>query len=276
METYHSIAPAVQQLQTANRPLQMLCDDPDLRLWVVKAAHNRFPAYKLAKELIGYRFAEIWSIKQPMAALIKVDPAHIKHLEIDPSPYSIPCFGSRFRPNRLDWDKFIRFSDRWFIRDFTGFEDLLRIALFDLWIGNEDRFHQNHNLLLESDEKKTNVLAIDHEAILNATDSNHNVIFTDSEMMLPDEYYNLLSSPSVQHVLQGFAEKQEYCSQLTREFPRWIELCKSRMSNIFAEMPLEWEMPKVEIIEYLQRELFKPSWIEMVSEQFTILARRLK
>lgn len=276
METYYSIAPAVRQLHTANKPLQILCNDPDLRLWIVKAAQNKFPAYKLAKELIGYRFAEIWKIKQPMAALIEVNPEHLRDLEIDVSPYSIPCFGSRFRPHRIDWDKFMGRSDRHFIRNFTGFEDLLRIALFDLWTGNEDRFSGNHNLLLESNEQYTCILAIDHEAILNATDSNHNVIFTDSEMMLPDEDYNLLSSPSVRHVLQGFTGKRQYCTQLLQEFPGWIEQCELDLSNIFAEIPSNWKIPKAEILEYLQRELFKPSWIEMVSEQFTILATRLK
>lgn len=276
METYQSIASAVQQLQTANKPLQILCNDPDLRLWIVKSSRSEIPAYRLIKELIAYRFAELWGIKQPLAALIEVNPEHLKSLNIDPTPYAIPCFGSQWRPHRKDWDRFIGLSDKTFLRNFDGFKDLLKIALFDLWTGNEDRFAANHNLLLESSNRRTTVLAIDHEAILNSSDSNHNVIYTDSEMMLPDTYYNLLSSNSIEHVLIQFKEKRQYCELLIQEFPNYLEKCSTNLKSIFEEIPDAWGINSDEIYEYVQRELFKESWIETVSEQFTNLASRLK
>lgn len=276
METYQSIASAIQQLQTANRPLQILCNDPEMRLWIVKSSRNEMPAYRLVKELIAYRFAELWAIKQPLAALIEVNPEHLKLLSVDPGPYFIPCFGSQWRPHRMDWDKFMGISDKPFLKNFDGFTDLMKIALFDLWTGNEDRFAGNHNLLIESSKRQTSVLAIDHEAILNSSDSNHNVIYTDSEMMLPETYYNLLSSNSIEHVLVQFKGKREYCKLLIQEFPFLVEKCNANLKSIFEEIPTEWGINTDEIFEYVQRELFKDSWIEIVSEQFNTLASRLK
>ncbi|NEN25373.1 hypothetical protein G3O08_17900 [Cryomorpha ignava] len=256
--------------------MQILCNDPSMKLWIVKSSRNEMPAYRLIKELIAYRFAELWAIKQPIAALIEVNPEHLKALDIDPTPYSIPCFGSQWRPHRLDWDKFMAFSDKPFIKNFDGFEDLLKIALFDLWTGNEDRFAENHNLLIESSNRRTAILAIDHEAILNSSNSNHNVIYTDSKMMLPETYFNLLSSNSIEHVLSQFKEKRQYCKFLVQEFPNLIEKCSANLKSIFEEIPTEWGINSDEIFEYVQRELFKDSWIETVSEQFTTLASRLK
>ncbi len=276
MEIYHTIAPAVRQIPTANKPLQILCDHPSLTLWIVKASQGQTPSYRLAKELMSYRFGQIWGLNQPLAILVSVNLEHIAHLEVDPLIYSIPCFGSQFRPHRIDWDKFMELATPAFIKKFSGFRDILKIALFDLWLGNEDRFAGNHNMLIESRSDEFHVMPIDHEAVLNATDSNHNVIYPDSEMMLPHEDYSLLTSSSIEHVLKSFKEKEAYCNLLIDEFPALVEACKTTLKLVFDEIPEEWGIDKKEIYEYLFRELFNKVWIERVSEQFTILASRLK
>jgi hypothetical protein len=40
--------------------------------------------------------------------------------------------------------------------------DLIRIAIFDLWVDNADRHTENYNLLVKMQEGKLKIIAIDH------------------------------------------------------------------------------------------------------------------
>lgn len=276
MQTYKSIASAVKIFPTANKPILISVNDRELRLWVVKSCRGKLPAYGLAKELLAYRFAEIWNINQPKAALISVNSKHLEKLNISNDEYSHICFGSQYLVNRQDWDKFMERASKGFYQKFKDEKDLLKISLFDLWLGNEDRFAQNHNLLLELTDTKYQVLPIDHETILNATDSNNNKVFYDSEMMLPDDGHNLLESLSVMLVLRKCKSINELKAEVVGEFSNFVEDCKVQLTEIINEIPDEWELEKKLLTNYLMNELFKNSWTEVVKERFIYLLAKAK
>jgi hypothetical protein len=89
LKTYETIASAKRVFPTANHPILVSCNDDELRLWVVKSCRGKLPAYGLAKELIAYRFAEIWELHQPKAALIRVNPGHLEKLGVDKALYEL-------------------------------------------------------------------------------------------------------------------------------------------------------------------------------------------
>lgn len=272
-----TIASAKTVFQTANRPILVSCSDEELRLWVVKSSRGKTPAYSLAKELIAYRFAELWKLPQPKAALISVNPNHLEKVEVNKEHYKQLCFGSQYLPNRQDWDKFMVRASKAFHRKFFAHKMLLTISIFDIWLGNEDRFAQNHNLLLELNEDQYRVLPIDHETILNATDSNNNRIFYDSEMMIPDPGYNLLESLSVIAVLRRCRNIDEMKREVLSEFPNFVKACKVRVPEILSELPEGWEIEKESLNVYLNEQLFRKGWLELVKEHFSkLLAQATK
>ena len=276
MKTYKTIASAVKVFPTANRPILISCNDEELRLWVVKSCRGKLPAYGLAKELIAYRFAELWNIPQPKAALISVSPKHLEKLGVNKEHYGLLCFGSQYLVNRQDWDKFMEMASPAFNRKFNAQRELLTISLFDIWLGNEDRFAQNHNLLLELNAEEYKLLPIDHETVLNATDSNNNRIFFDSEMMISDQGHNLLESASVINVLKKCKTIQEMKSEVVKDFSKFVEACKVRLPEVIHEIPDEWSIDKDALNTYLSEQLFKESWLELVLEQFNKLLAQAK
>ena len=242
----------------------------------MKSCRGRLPAYGLAKELIAYRFAELWNLPQPKAAIVLVSSNHLEKVSVNKEHYDLPCFGSQYLVNRQDWDKFMEMASAAFYRKFNAHKELLTISLFDIWLGNEDRFAQNHNLLLELNTAEYSLLPIDHETILNAIDSNNNRIFFDSEMMIPDQGHNLLESLSVINALKKCKGIEEMKSDVTANFPNFVQACKFRLPEVISELPDEWNIEKDELKAYLNEQLFKDSWLELVLEQFKKLLAQAK
>mgnify|MGYP006282728339 CR=1 FL=1 len=271
METYQTIASAVRVFPTANRPILISCNDQDLNLWVVKAWRGSLPAFGLAKELLAYRLAEIWGFTQPKAALISVNPKHLEKLKIPAAHYHELCFGSQYAVNRRDWDKFMELAPKSFHQKFHNHLNLLKAALFDIWLGNEDRFARNHNLLIELRENDHDILPIDHESILNATDSNNNQIYYDSEMMLTDPGQNLLESLSVIHVLKKCKNLDQIEKELMHDFFNFVNASQDQLTTIIEEIPEGWKIDRDGLYNFLSRELFKEGWLETVSEHFSYL-----
>lgn len=54
-------------------------------------------------------------------------------------------------------------------------EELVYIALFDMWLGNDDRNWNNYNLLLESKVNGYHFIPIDHETIFNSNSLRYGI-----------------------------------------------------------------------------------------------------
>lgn len=125
--------------QTGDRPILVLCSDG--YHYICKYKQPGYSAYKLVNELVGGIFAKAWGIDTPVTCLVENDPiiwddAGISH------DIAAPLLGSRKMEDVFDLGEFncnqVEVSER------TLFQ-LLRIALFDLWLANEDRTCNNYN-----------------------------------------------------------------------------------------------------------------------------------
>lgn len=197
MQTLFTIEEIHQVFQTSgSSPLLVTCND--FRDWVCK--YDKAPK-NLLNELIANKFAEIWDIKTPEMALIKVKKEHIplhKYPKIEHHLFDKECFGSLYLESSKEIDLSLvpLFKESSFRDKLGNKEDFLKIALFDIWLANEDRNHNNFNLLLNATADKLNFFyAIDHVTIFNSSFLNYNITeLTEDDSIIKTELAKILFS----------------------------------------------------------------------------------
>lgn len=145
----------------------------DENIWYCKYKDNNI----LFNELLAYHFAKIWGINIPECAFITID--YEKYIVsysnedkrlLQKSFFDKECFGSQALEDAFDVDNSIIITKKQIIRKITNKEDFLKIALFDIWLANEDRKANNYNLLLAPTDKGfTLFYVIDHANIFNTS-----------------------------------------------------------------------------------------------------------
>lgn len=240
---------------TGEIPLLVTCSD--FTDWVCK--HGRMHSSSLFNEVIGSKFAKIWKLKTPPISLIEVSKDHLPNNylnKVQPAFFNKPCFGSFYIENSQVVDKTLLPSIRKanFRRKIANKKDILKIALFDIWLSNEDRHHANSNLLLDQtiiDEYYFNVF--DHGAIFNSNslirglyliDNNESIIYSELVRILFSKVNNLT----------------EIVDNIVQEFYLYTTVCEQELSNILMDIPDEWELNLENLELHLRKNLFADKW----------------
>ncbi|RTL58389.1 MAG: hypothetical protein EKK37_08615 [Sphingobacteriales bacterium] len=123
---------------------------------------------------------------------------------------------------------------------YSNKQDLIRIALFDLWVDNKDRKEGNYNLLthLENDRKK--IYAFDHAFTFGGLEELN--IFNPNSEVSP--YKKLITSiffkSFVKHLTK--AERlyivKEFVSRIKDSEPE----IKDIIEDVFKQIPAEWQV----------------------------------
>ena len=129
--------------------------------------------------------------------------------------------------------------------------DLIRIAIFDLWVDNADRHTENYNLLVKMQEGKLKIIAIDHAFTFGGLKGMN--IF--NATTAPHSYKKLIESPYFRSVVKHFNKFERF--EITNEFLSLIsELDIEKIINeVFAQIPLQWGINptlKKRMIDFLQ------------------------
>lgn len=255
MEILHTIEKAHRIFRTrGSSPLLVTCDD--FNDWVCK--YDRFPQY-LFNELIASKFAKIFGIRTPEVALISVRNEHIPfdampNLQLD--WFGKLCFGSRYIKDSKEIDRttLSLFRDSSFQRKLKDKEDFLKIALFDIWLANEDRNHNNTNLLLCTTFEKINLFyAIDHVCIFNSSSLNSGLVqLTPEDSILNSELSKILfgKSRDLNLVVNNLVEKFYLCA----------EECEEKLDEILKLVPESWGINLFEISGTIRTQLFSEEW----------------
>jgi len=200
IEGVHKIFPT-----NGSSPMLVTCDD--FRDWVCK--YDK-PSKNLFNELIAAKFAEIWGIMTPEISLIRVKKKHIPHSKyprIQSSLFDKECFGSLYLESskEIDLSLISLFKEPGFRSRIGNKEDFLKIALFDIWLANEDRNYNNFNLLLYVAPNKMNYFyAIDHVNIFNSSFLNYGIAdLTENDSIIKTELAKILfkNSKKLRHTL---------------------------------------------------------------------------
>lgn len=129
--------------------------------------------------------------------------------------------------------------------------DLIRIAIFDLWVDNADRHLENYNLLVKMEDGKLQIIAIDHAFCFGGL-KGMNIFNTATA---PHSYKKLIESQYFRSVVKHF-NKSERLEIAARFLTLMAELdIENIIDEVFTHIPVQWAINptlKKRMIDFLQ------------------------
>ncbi|TDB69142.1 HipA family kinase [Arundinibacter roseus] len=254
MQSHHSIEAIEKVFQTQERPVLVSCED--YRDYVCKYRYTD----RQFKELIAWAFLNQWGLSVPEAALISVKRDHVSDVALKEGArynyFERPIFGSLYLPsaNEINNLTYAQPDNR---------IDLLKIALFDLWLANEDRNHNNYNLLLVSQSNgKKMIHPIDHGLCFNSTSIGVGSlsVLTEDESLLSSNYCKTLYANS--NVVA------RDCETVLDSFRKNVRLCKKTLPEILNFVPPPWRIDSQEVQSWMDENLFSEKWLSSTQNTF--------
>lgn len=258
MQTLRSIQTANLQYETGDKPVLLLCDD--MQDYVCKYALNG-NSCNLICEYIAASFLRVWELAVPEFCFVDVDYEHVKHLNTPKRNFERTCFGSRFGRHLIELTKFNDEPDLKKLSGYTtGKLNLLKIALFDIWIANEDRGWNNMNLLLDV-QNDYNLVAIDHGAVFNYRQF-------DAPLSVLTENECLTNTDLMRYLFPKREFSREYIHQLKEYFYLCTCKCKQHSDEILSFIPPDWTPDLKQVVEKIRTDLFTKEWEQKVITAF--------
>lgn len=234
------------QYPTGEEPVLVMCSD--MNAYICKYMRSSAAAYKLANELIGSCMATAWQIETPAISFVRIRSDHWMGRYVQHS-ISAPTLGSK----RIEGVVDVTSSTYGDINASTKLlRQLMKIALFDLWIANEDRNVNNANLLYDLVNDK--LISIDYGCILNT--GTYDYVMT---QLTSNE--SILCSDLFQHLVKNkeIPNLEIVLRELKKEFVNCLKRSRGQVKQIVDEIPKEWNVPSNLINSKLQ-ELFDEQW----------------
>jgi hypothetical protein len=250
-----TIQPIVKEdiLLTGSRPFWVMCDDYKTYLCKYNRGEPGRPTV-LMKELLAASFLPHWELKGPEFVFIEVDKAHAANIGLHPYYFDLTCFGTQYNNKYKEVDKFFADYSGKQRKKIVNVEDFLFIALFDLWMANEDRTTNNPNLLF--DTENYSFIPIDHEAVFNTrtpADEITQLNFEDSIL-----YSNLLHSFFTKNELSD----NEFIDKMRQKYYLCIENCRNSVPAILGNLPDNWNYDKENLHRQLLESIFRTNWVD--------------
>ncbi len=140
-------------------------------------------------------------------------------------------------------------------------KEFLKIALFDIWLSNDDRNTGNMNLPMGINEASIVPIAIDHEKIFNSGSplvKIYELSFEDS--LFYSKLYHRL-----------FKSRKKYLSiieEISSSLHHYQARCFENLQKIVDSIPEEWGYHSDEIFESLKQGIFSEDWLTTVKRTF--------
>lgn len=267
-----SISGIQKVFDTSRSPVVVMADD--FNEYVCKHSRN-VPANYLCYELISNKFLKLWGLDVPEATIMDVNPDHLKANQysgnLQPSNFFIPAVGFRYLHDSIDVNQLVvtKYS-RQTKKLFAKKERLLKIALFDIWMANEDRNQNNYNLLIVNDAGKGfNLVPIDHEMVFNTGNLERGLVeITQEESLITSMLFNTLI------MKQPGGKIVDLVLIIKNEFYLCIEKCYEQLDEILEDMPPAWQIDVPAMKALLIQNLFSEKWKQRAFNQFTYLIQK--
>ncbi len=259
IESLAEIPPEGCLTTRGSRPLRVFCSD--MNHYICKYFSGEGPATSLFNEYIACCFLEEWALQVPAMAIVKISVNHTRQTGMPTHYFRRPCFGSFYHGNYLEVDRFLSgwsFSNH-AMKNLR--RSILAIAMFDLWIANEDRTGNNYNLLF-------NPMVADFVPIDHVMAFNGNNLDKEPFPLTVDD--SLLNSTLVQQLffrtLQP--ERNELRLSTICSFEHDVAQCHSHLSTYLQHLPEAWDISLASVNERLQF-LFSREWTDQCSDLFS-------
>ena len=249
-----SVKAIEQQYRTGEEPVLVMCSD--MNAYICKYMRSSAAAYKLTCELIGSRMAMAWQLETPDIAFVRIKSSHWAGRFAQHS-LSAPSLGSK----RLEGVVDVTPSTYGDVTSTTAMlRQLMKIALFDFWIANEDRNANNANLLY--DVARSRLVSIDYGCILNTATFDYAM----SQLTTTD---TILWSDLFQHLVKSKDRTtiDAIVSELKTMYATCLKRSKGQVKQIIEELPKEWNVSGKVLEEKLQQ-LFDEQWTAGVWDNF--------
>ncbi len=251
----HSIKRIEKQYNTGDLPVLVVCSDKVS--YICKYMRSTSAAYKLVSEYIGAQMILEWEIPSPALAMVNIKAEHWNAGITTTRNLSAPAIGYRKLEGVID----VTPTTYSFVNPSQDLlEQLLRIALFDFWIANEDRTYNNANLLYDVQHEK--LISIDYGGILNTSTFEYAMSqLTSTDTILYADIFHHLSKGKDSQNIWDFVER------LRTYYHESIERCANHIKNIKEQIPEGWNVP-ITLIEKKLNQLIAPVWADSVWENF--------
>ena len=254
---------------TGHSPLKVFADDGNT--YFLKNIQGKLPAYELASEIICYYLLNLWKIPTPQLTILQVNTQDFKddlkrftnrhkltYYEV-PSVGSLALASPVFELNSLteptyDLD----------IQNLANPDDLWKIAIFDIWVENDDRKPSNPNLLLQITQKGTKIYALDHAFTFLTLDYKH----LKPEWGISQGFNdNILETDLAKELYKIKAKDEQFRKEVQQFFTDNVVNCKNYMDEILKNIPLEFGLD-VEDHQSITNFLFDENRRQQVEDYF--------
>lgn len=246
---------AIEHLyHTGEEPVMVVCSD--MKAYICKYMRSSSAAYKLACEFIGTQMAKAWLMETPDVAFVKIKQEHWSGRFVQHS-ITAPALGSRQMEGVVDITPSTIYEVQ---KAYSTFQQLLKIALFDFWIANEDRNANNANLLYDVSQKR--LISIDYGCILNTATFEYPMsqLTTTDTILWSDLFRHLVQNISQTSIDKTICELKPYYLDSQKR-------SANQTKQIIENLPKEWKVPNGIVKEKLQQ-LFDRNWTDAVWDNF--------
>lgn len=240
-----------------SEPVRVLCEDFKHYICKFGKAHDLF------NEFMAFKLGECWKLPTPDCANIIMVNEHIP-TGISKARFKNSGFGSEYLPYAQEISKFFHTweNNQYDIGRIINKDDFLKIGLFDLWISNEDRNHNNSNLLINPQQDGYYFIAIDHVNIFNTGT-------LDKGLVCLGHNESILESDITPILFKNSEKTKTAIKSIEKLFPDYVDTCKSNLQNILGDIPKDWNIDIAEKEKQLQQ-LFNPDWLQEILKNFRL------
>ena len=246
----------------------------DYEQYVLKTPNNLHDKYAIMKEFLCSYLLSSWEIWSPDTIALVLHPDLLASEIIAKERsflYSSVYFGSKYIKNSVDSQSLISAKNQVSFRKIKNPFDLLNIALFDIWVENDDRKPSNHNLLLCPLEKGLRITPIDHAYTFASIPFlqliSDDVCFSDNDSIL----YSSIGNEIVKKVKMN----RKWHSETKEKFYLCIEKAQNSFQQLCNNVPIELGLtiPEVQQLEFF---LFNKKRNQRVFELFNSILNHVK
>jgi hypothetical protein len=161
MIEHQTIITLIRQIDTdGHSPYMALAEG--FKPIIVKPQNNIYDKLSLQKEFVCNLLLQYFKINTPKAYCCQLAPAIQKVNNDIRLQYSAYYYGSELIKPQYELNELFQLKGKTILRNFKELDTFIKIALFDIWIENDDRKARNSNLLCQVINNQYHFCAIDH------------------------------------------------------------------------------------------------------------------
>lgn len=233
----------LEEIETdGHAPLKFLCDNNKIYYCKYLNAFNRSELNLLAYEMVASQLLNKLSIPTPNVALVNVLEGSLNKKKIHYNrrlKVGNICFGSQEIKPAQELQSIQSFSKYDYNKIINPY-DVIKIAIFDLWVNNMDRGRHfddgvNYNLLLASVDNRQRIYAFDNAFIFGGV----NAIGTFNSLSPVSGHNKLVCSPFYKAIIQYISVDK--LKEIVDNFVPLLSVSYSVLiSNVLSQLPEEW------------------------------------